>query len=235
MEDRKQKLGLLKSSPFFKDFDQSIIEAILPLLQECHFNADNPICMKGDESDCLYLIDEGQVEVSVSSRDGKVIVLGSMAKGDVFGEIGLLDKGSRTASVSAKSYVHLYKLTSKDFTEITKLFTLREWEAVTTYVCRLFRRVTNNLEETTFLDTSIRIVKKILEIYDKSLPEEKDAEIFKLNISQEVLGRMVGLSREATNKTLSRLSDEGLIESKYKHILVPDIARLRQMASREET
>lgn len=231
MDDKKQ---ILKHSGFFKAFDSKIIEAILPLLQECHFGADHAICMKGDESDSIYLIREGQVEVSVSSRDGKVIVLGVLSKGDVFGEIGLLDKGSRTATVTAKTDTQLYRLTARDFAEITKLFSLKEWEAVTTYVCVLFRRVTNNLEETTFLDTGIRIVKKILEIYEKSPPEEKKAEVFKLNISQEILGRMVGLSREATNKTLSRLGDEGLIESKYKHILVPDIGKLRQIVSKEE-
>jgi CRP/FNR family cyclic AMP-dependent transcriptional regulator len=230
----KEKRRLVEQSCFFKGFDKEIIDGILPLMTECRFNAENAICLKGDDSDSLYLISEGMVEISVSSKDGKVIVLGMMGKGDVFGEIGLLDNGSRTADVTAKSDMILYRLSGRDFTEMTKKFSLNEWQAVTTYVCDLFRRVTNNLEEAAFLDTNVRVIKKILDIYKRSPEAEKGRGAFKLNLSQEMLGRMVGLSREATNKTLSRLAEEGLIESKYKHIMVPRIEVLRGMIEREE-
>jgi CRP-like cAMP-binding protein len=224
----------VENSEFFKDFDKKIIDSILPLLSECKFAPDNAICLKGDDSDSLYMIREGIVEISVSSKDGKVIVLGMMSKGDVFGEIGLLDNGSRTADVTASTEVSLFRLSNRDFTAMMQKFGLREWASITTYVCNLFRRVTNNLEESAFLDANIRVVKKIIDIYHKSPESESNENAFKLSISQEMLGRMVGLSREATNKALSRLADDGLIERKYKHIMVPDIELLRKMVQREE-
>lgn len=234
MDAEKEKRSLVEKSAFFKHFDKAIIDFILPLLSECSFHSDNPICLKSDESDSLYIIREGQVEISVSSKDGKIIVLGMMFKGDVFGEIGLLDHGSRTATVTAKTDVSLYRLNARDFNKMTEKFGLKEWTATTAYVCDLFRRVTNNLEETAFLDTGVRVLKKIVEIYDRSPDEEKSPENFRLNISQEALGQMVGLSREATNKTLARLADTGMIESKYKYILIPDIEKLRETVEKEK-
>lgn len=234
MGDEKQKRTLVENSKFFKGFDSVLIDAIAPKLTPCFFPIDNAICFKGDESDCLYLISKGQAEVSVSSQDGKIIVLGNLTDGDAFGEIGLLDKGSRTANVVAKTDVHLYRLATKDFNDIAKGFGLKEWAAITAYICMMFRSVTSNLEETTFLDTGNRVLKKILDIHDRSSEQEKQAEAFQLNISQETLGRMIGLSREATNKILSRFAEDGLIERKYKHILVPDIARLRKRVETEE-
>lgn len=225
MNTAEQKLLLIQNSNFFKDFDKTTVDAIVPLMKECNFKADAVICAKGNDSDCLYLISEGQAEISVSSRDGKIIVLGTLSKGDIFGEIGLLDKAPRTADVAAKSDVSLYKLSGADFSEIAKKFTLKEWASITRHVCRLFRHVANNLEETSFLDSEIRVFKKILEIYKKSPEKEKGIDTFKLNISQETLGRMVGLSREATNKILSRLCESGLVEKKYKYILIPSIKK----------
>jgi len=221
MTDHAELRNLLAKSRLFQTFAPSVVDAIMPLLTECHFPADSLICLKGDESDSVYIIRDGKAEVSVSSSDGKVIILGILSEGDVFGEVGLLDGGPRTANVTAKTDVSFYRLDSKDFEKVTSLFGKPEWMALTSYVCFLFRNVTNNLEETVFLDASIRVACKILGLYEKD--GDKDSNNFKVSISQENLGRMAGLSREATNKALSRLEDMGLIEREYKSIIVPDI------------
>lgn len=223
MGNEEELRRLLADSRLFKDFTSPAIDALVPLLTKCHFTADSLICLKGDESDCLYIIREGEVEVSVSSSDGKIIVLGTLSNGDVFGEVGLLDRAPRTANVSAKTDVDFYRLDSKDFDKVTSKFGSDEWMALTSYICFLFRNVVNNLEETVFLDASIRVARKIRGLYEKD--GDKDSNSFSVSISQENLGRMAGLSREATNKALSKLEDMGLIEREYKTIKIPDIER----------
>ena len=222
MDRAEDKRLLLEKSRLFKGFGPSVIDSIIPLLKTVKFEADSLICLKGDESDSLYIVQNGEVEISVSSSEGKIIVLGFLSEGDVFGEVGLLDKQPRTANVTAKNDVTLYKLSSDDFDKIVKSFGVNEFHALTSYVCFLFRRATNNLEETVFLDASIRIARKIQELFVKS---GEKGPAFKVTISQENLGRMAGLSREATNKALSRLEETGLIERKYKTIEIPDIKK----------
>ncbi|GEM_PF-1961755 len=215
---------LLKNSRLFGSFAPKVIDAIIPLLTLSRFEPDNLVCLKGDESDCLYIVREGEVEISVSSSDGKIILLGLLSRGDVFGEVGLLDGESRTANVTARTAVSLYRLGSADFEKITRLFGVDEFMALTSYICFLFRGVTNNLEATMFLDASIRVAKKIQGLYDKGAGE-KEGNGFSVTISQEDLGRMAGLSREATNKALSRLEEKSLISHKYKKITVPDAVK----------
>ncbi|PJB69390.1 MAG: hypothetical protein CO040_04710 [Candidatus Pacebacteria bacterium CG_4_9_14_0_2_um_filter_36_8] len=224
MTDHQERKILLGNSRLFRNFDDDIIEAVCSLLTPCSFESGNLICLKEDSSDCLYIIREGEVEVSISSSEGKVILLGLLSRGDVFGEVGLLDKGTRTATVSTKSKVSLYRLESQDFDKITPLFGVKEWMALTAYICFLFRGVVNNLEEAVFLDAGIRIASKIRNLYETS-PDTKDSNSFSLNISQENLGRMAGLSREATNKALSELEQKCLIERKYKRINIPDLQK----------
>lgn len=223
---------LLEGSRLFGRFDANVIQATIPLLSTCRFEAGSLVCLKGDESDSLYLISEGQAEVSVSSRDGKIIMLGSLSPGDVFGEVGLLDGEARTANVMACTDLELYRLSSAGFAELTKMFGVKEWIALSSYICFLFRRVTNNLEETLFLDASIRVARKILVLHKESRHGSHNN--FQVTISQENLGRMAGLSREATNKALSKLEDMGLIFREYKKIIVPDIAKLAMIADSEQ-
>ncbi|MCB9991972.1 MAG: Crp/Fnr family transcriptional regulator [Rhodospirillales bacterium] len=222
MTDQSDIRELLANSRLFKGFDPAVIDGIVPLFSPCHFAEDSLVCLKGDDSDCVYVIAEGTAEVSVSSSDGKIVVLGTLSRGDVFGEVGLLDHGPRTANVTATSDVTFYRLDSKDFDKVTSMFGEPEWRALTSYICFLFRNVTNNLEETVFLDASIRVARKLRGLYEKD--GDKAQNRFSVSISQENLGRMAGLSREATNKALSRLEDMGLIAREYKSIILPDVS-----------
>lgn len=224
MDEAQAKKLLLKHSRLFSNFDERIIDAAVPMLTPCSFEEGQLVCLKGDESDSLYLIVSGAVEVSVSSHDGKIILLGTLSRGDVFGEVGLIDGDVRTANVVAASDLQLYRVSSESFKELTRMFGVNEWMALSSYICFLFRGVTNSLEEALFLDAGIRVARKIMVLHQRDhAPVDKN---FQISISQENLGRMAGLSREATNKALSRLEDMGLISREYKKIVVPDVARL---------
>lgn len=228
--DRK---NILNNCSLFREFAEPTLDAIAPLLREITFSEDNVICMKGDPSDGLYIIREGRVEVSVASQDGKVIILGTLGADDVFGEIALLDQSTRTATVTALTEVTIYQLQQKDFEKVAADFGSQEWMAITGYVCSLFRSVTNSLEETMFLDTNMRVARTLLKLYERHGIGDKTES--KIPISQEHLGQMVGLSREATNKALASLVEKGLVKPGYKAILIPDLTRLKTFAEGQDS
>lgn len=60
------------------------------------YAAGETIFKEGDAGDCAYLIEEGCVEVSVSSKQQSRI-----CKGELFGEIALIDQQPRTATIRA--------------------------------------------------------------------------------------------------------------------------------------
>lgn len=236
MDNLDDKYRLIESSGFFKGFDTPILKKIVSSLEESSFQEGNIICLRGDPSDYFYIIVEGEADISVSSKDGKIIILGRLTKGDVFGEIGLLDRVPRTATVIAKSDISLYRLNQEKFSFIAADFGLKEWAAITSYICSLFRQVSDQLEGSAFLDTNIRILKTIIDLCPESLRTAVagTAKSFELNISQESLGNSVGLSREATNKVLSRLENMGLVEKKYKKIFIPDVLGLQRFLEEEK-
>jgi CRP-like cAMP-binding protein len=58
------------------------------------------IVRQGEEGDCMFVIQDGQVEVIKEDHGGEVR-LGTMSSGDFFGEMALVDREVRSATVRA--------------------------------------------------------------------------------------------------------------------------------------
>ncbi len=64
------------------------------------FKSGEAIVNQGETGDCLYVIQDGEVEV-VQDRDGSEVRLAVLGKSDFFGEGGLFEKEKRSATVRA--------------------------------------------------------------------------------------------------------------------------------------
>jgi CRP-like cAMP-binding protein len=78
-------------------------------------NGGETIIRRGEVGECLYLIEQGQVQVQVPTTTGEVLVLATLGPNGYFGEIGLLTGGFRTANVIALTSVKLLQLTSDTY------------------------------------------------------------------------------------------------------------------------
>ena len=64
------------------------------------FETDEFIFAEGDPGDCAYIINSGMVEVSLD-KDGRQLVVATLTKGDILGEMAIIDRKPRTASARA--------------------------------------------------------------------------------------------------------------------------------------
>jgi hypothetical protein len=78
-------------------------------LQEARFRPGEVIVREGDPADRFYIIESGQVEGAQAGPQGDVHVV-TLGAGEYFGEVGLLDTSTRTASVRAVSEVRVLSL-----------------------------------------------------------------------------------------------------------------------------
>lgn len=77
------------------------LEHMVNIGQMASWAANQVIFNQGDEADCMYLILAGRVKVYLRDDYGKEVVLRLLEEGDYFGEMSLLDGGTRSASVSS--------------------------------------------------------------------------------------------------------------------------------------
>jgi len=66
-------------------------------MQKVSFEAGQRIFKEGDDGDLAYVIESGEVEISFR-REGKTIPISVVRKGDMIGEMALLDPGPRSAT-----------------------------------------------------------------------------------------------------------------------------------------
>jgi CRP-like cAMP-binding protein len=99
----------LKSIPLFQDVPDEELREIATFAQEITVDEGSELVLEGDFSYEFMLIEDGQAEVT---RHGAH--LADLGPGDFFGEIGLLEKTLRSATVTAKTPMRLVTLMGWD-------------------------------------------------------------------------------------------------------------------------
>ena len=94
-------LSMLAEVPIFTLIDDQERATLAELLDTRRFDIGETIFHQGEAGDEIFMVRNGRVQVFVTSDTGEKIILGENERGDVFGEISLLDGGPRTASAVA--------------------------------------------------------------------------------------------------------------------------------------
>src|ERR1700757_2872395 len=104
----------LKTIPLFSSLSDKALETVSVFATETSVSAGKRLVHEGDYSYDLIVIDDGTADVV---KGGEVI--GSLGPGDVFGEMGMLSGGKRTADVVATSPMRLITLGKSDLRRIS--------------------------------------------------------------------------------------------------------------------
>jgi CRP/FNR family transcriptional regulator, cyclic AMP receptor protein len=91
------------------------VDLFADLCRRERFGAGQVIVSQGTDSSRFYLLTQGEVVVKVNDRP-----IASMGPGEYFGEISMIDRGLRTASVVAVSDVVAYSLAFFSFRPLLK-------------------------------------------------------------------------------------------------------------------
>ena len=107
-------LDHLKSIPLFSGLSEKALNTVAVFASETSVSAGKRLVHEGDYSYELIVIETGTADVI---KGGEVI--GSLGPGDVFGEMGMLSGGRRTADVVATSSMRLITLGKSDLRRIS--------------------------------------------------------------------------------------------------------------------
>lgn len=97
----------------FEGAPQSSLERIAAEIDELDVSPGTVVIREGDEADDLFVVRSGELEVTVAGSP-----VGALEAGDWFGEIGLLGRRPRTASVTAVGESTLWRIPGDTFLEV---------------------------------------------------------------------------------------------------------------------
>lgn len=160
---------------------------------------------QGDAADSFFIVERGEVEVSVLSPDGRKLALDIVVPGEVLGEIGLFG-GTRTATAIAHGAVVLRRMRRGDVLAQMRAHPELALEFIE-ILCERLRVVSRKLEERAFLPVPARLATRLLYLADKVATGRDGA----IPATQAELADFVGATREAIAKTLGDWRAHGWI------------------------
>jgi len=100
----------LEHVPLFAGLNKRELRQVAALFKERRFPAGDVIVKEGTGGSAFYLIDSGTAAISIGSAEQ-----GELTVGDHFGEIALIDEGTRLATITARTDLVCWGITLWEF------------------------------------------------------------------------------------------------------------------------
>jgi CRP-like cAMP-binding protein len=101
---------LIDRVPVFAELSQQELIDLLASAEKCTFSAGDAILNEGSTAHFMYVITEGAATVAKKDSAGRAAELAALGSGDSFGEMSLVDKDLRSASVTATAECVLIRI-----------------------------------------------------------------------------------------------------------------------------
>lgn len=128
----RSDLEVLASIPLFEGLSKKELRRVLAESQEERFASGREIVSEGSPGGRFFVITSGRAAVTRRGRK-----LGSLRAGDYFGEISILDKGTRSATVKAETDVYARAISSWNFLSLLE----EEWPMAKKILVALARMI----------------------------------------------------------------------------------------------
>jgi len=167
-----------------------------------------------DETYSLYVILSGSVKVFVSGEDGREAVLNHQQAGDYFGDLALIDKQPRVASVMTTEPSKFMIISRENFLACLSKNPEIAVNLIKPMTSRI-RMLAKNVSSLALLDVYGRVARILLE-----QAEQQGDVLVTDKLTQQEIADMVGASRAMVSRILKDLKEGGYISIDKKRITI---------------
>jgi len=193
------------------------------------------IFAQGDPADAVYAIvaGDGHVRVGAVDRRSKALMVEMFRAGEIFGEIGVIDGGTRTASAVAEGRVQLMKIRRAAF-----LAALGSCPALGEALCRMIaqrlRRTYGLFQDATFETLEVRLARQVLYLAEREGRPTPQGLRLANRFRQSDLADLLGATTRSIITILNawRSADLVAYDTDRALLTVRDVAALRAISER---
>ncbi|MBU1140697.1 MAG: cyclic nucleotide-binding domain-containing protein [Proteobacteria bacterium] len=119
-ESEEETRDFLFNLPLFDSFNVDELTILAKHMSFIHLQRGEFLFVEGDKGDFMGFVVHGILEVLKKSATGENIVIARLTKGSSIGEMALIDKSPRSATVVSRQPTTMVTLTSKGFDRLTE-------------------------------------------------------------------------------------------------------------------
>ena len=180
------------------------------------------ICHRGDRLDSWAGVTAGLVKLSTVSRNGKAVTLAGLRAGGWFGEGTILKNEARQYDLVALRDTRMALMDRSTF-----FWLFENSVGLNRYLVKQFNERLGQfialVEYDRMLDAPARLARSIAWLFNPVLYRCPGMH---LEVSQEEIGLLSGISRQMANKSLKILESKGLLRVEHNGITVLELERL---------
>src|SRR3954449_3825144 len=215
---------LLANVPLFSELSAEELERVARVAVPRSYPKGVRVFHEGDTSDACYVVREGDLRVTREHPDGRAISLATLGPRDIFGELAMLDGGTRSASIETLSDCELLALPANDMRRVIA----DHGEIAAKLIAALTRRLRETNERVarqSFQTVPSRVAGVLLQLTaEETVPDGRDGVTLKMN--QIDLAQLAGTSRESVSRFLATLERAGVVRVGRGRVTVIEPERL---------
>jgi CRP-like cAMP-binding protein len=214
-------LASLRGIPLFSRVVQGDLEQIASHLIERRYPRNTTIVEEGLPGDYMYILREGRVKVTKLSEDGREKILDFLESGSFMGEMALLERAPRSASVKTLTPVRVLALSRTDFIALLR----KSPDLALAVIQELSRRLRSVNEQASSLSFQ-RVKERTMGLLER-LAKDPSADGERLvtpALTHQQIADMVGTSRETVTRVVKDLKESGWLRQEGKRYQVPQQA-----------
>jgi CRP/FNR family cyclic AMP-dependent transcriptional regulator len=188
------------------------------------FRKGQLLMVEGDPAESILLITRGRLKVSTFSPRGDELILDTVEVGQTVGELGVLARAPRSATVEAMADGEGLSVPASAVNDLL----LRKPEVARSLlfaVASHVYRATGTASDLAFLDLPRRVAKYLLERWTAAA----DASAIDVGLSQRELAARLGASRQRVNAALAEFQRRGWISLEGQRLTVRDPRALEKL------
>ncbi|PCI48109.1 MAG: Crp/Fnr family transcriptional regulator [Moraxellaceae bacterium] len=177
------------------------------------------VIYEGDDTDSLYIIDSGKVNVFLSDKSGKEVIINTQGPGEYFGELSVLTGHNRSASVITKEkclFTVIYRQGFKTLLEDNPNIAYNIMQNLAIRV----QELTGNVKSLALQDVYGRVVKVLMSLSEPIESSEANKRLINQKLTQQEIANRVGSSREMVARILKALTVGGYISHEKEKIVI---------------
>lgn len=212
-------IDALQSSIFFADLPPEHLAQLAMHTIHRRFPEGAVIFREGDPGNCLFLIIEGEVKITVDSPTGQEITLALLGPGDAFGELSLLDGSLRSATTTTTAPSDLLVVYRDNFLQVVETAPAAV-SGVLSALARIIRGMNEKLADVAMLDVHGRMAKALLGLMKKYGVKVEDGILIDREISGEDLAGLVGMYPAHVERLMRDYQYEFILRHRDSHITI---------------
>ena len=219
------KLSVLRQHQFFCDLEPEALDQLCRYAKHVTLKRGATLFSKGDPGNSLFAVISGTVKMSISSPEGRNAILNLIGPGEVFGEMAVLSGQARSADATANSNCEMFVIDRRDFLPFVRNHPALAMKFIE-LLCERVRRTSDQVEQVILQDLPSRLASALLGLTERQKPDDNRT----IEITQQEISEMVGMTRESINKQLRAWAARGWVRLEHGAVVVLDASALRGLA-----